>query len=544
MKHWFLYLLSILLVSYWAIQALFTPGYFPMHDDTQIARVIVMGNALRDGQFPVRWVSDLGYGYGYPLFNFYGPLPYYFGGILYALGVSALVATKLMFGIGIVSAGITTFFLARRMLGNSGGILAAALTVYAPYHAVQVYVRGAVGEYWAVAFLPLVLAGVMYRSIIVGGIGLALVILSHTILGFITVLFYVVFFIIYWVVQYVRKRWDYAHMKRLLLMLGLGLGISAFFWLPALFEMRFTNVSGQTSATADFRDHFVCLSQLWDSPWGFGGSVKGCLDGLSYKLGKFSIILVLATIVGWFIYRKHPSWHRFFPLLVGVVLSLFFLVSLSQPIWEFMAPFAYIQYPWRFLSFVMIYMSLVAAHTVLLLPGKIFRAFIVSVCIAILLWGNAKLFQPQYVHPAASAQFEQPDDLRWRVSKISDEYLPANFVKPEVSDAIVRDFVSGIPGQSIEHQIEKSQYIKFFINIPEDSTIALNRVFFPGWHYYLNEKEVTPRVVDAIPYLSIPQGRQAVELKWFDTPIRFVANVMSLVTLGILLYVYGKKTIA
>lgn len=82
-----------------------------MHDDTQIARVEVMKRALLQKQFPVRWVGDLGYGYGYPLFNFYGPLPYYVGGGLAVLGISSLVATKIMFALGILALGCSTYLL-------------------------------------------------------------------------------------------------------------------------------------------------------------------------------------------------------------------------------------------------------------------------------------------------------------------------------------------------------------------------------------------------------------------------------------------------
>ena len=58
MKH-VLGIIVVLLLSYRAILPLLSHGYFPMHDDTQVARVNVMGKALKSGQFPVRWVTDL-----------------------------------------------------------------------------------------------------------------------------------------------------------------------------------------------------------------------------------------------------------------------------------------------------------------------------------------------------------------------------------------------------------------------------------------------------------------------------------------------------
>jgi len=157
----FLPIIVLVILSYYSVKPLFINGFFPMHDDAQVARVYEMTQALVSGQFPVRWVKDLGYGYGYPIFNFYSPLPYYIGGILGLLGklgmsgIDSLVAAKLMFGFGIVLAGISMYFFARELFGKYGGMLSAILYLYAPYHAIQIYVRGAVCEFWAYAFLPL-----------------------------------------------------------------------------------------------------------------------------------------------------------------------------------------------------------------------------------------------------------------------------------------------------------------------------------------------------------------------------------------------------
>ena len=52
----------IFILSFWAVKPLFVDGYFPVHDATQVERVYEMSRALKEGQFPVRWVADLGYG--------------------------------------------------------------------------------------------------------------------------------------------------------------------------------------------------------------------------------------------------------------------------------------------------------------------------------------------------------------------------------------------------------------------------------------------------------------------------------------------------
>ena len=91
-----LVIILIVILGIGTILPLLTNGFFSFHDNTQVERVFEMATALGDKMFPVRWVSDLGYGYGYPIFNFYGPLPYYIGGALSLIGFNALVATKIM----------------------------------------------------------------------------------------------------------------------------------------------------------------------------------------------------------------------------------------------------------------------------------------------------------------------------------------------------------------------------------------------------------------------------------------------------------------
>jgi uncharacterized membrane protein len=319
----------VLVLSFWIIRPLFVGGYFPMHDDTQIGRVVVMGKALREGQFPVRWVSDLGYGYGYPIFNFYGPLPYYIGGALYAMGLSGLAATKIMMGLGLVLSGLVMYLAVADMIGISAGILAAALYLLAPYHGVQAYVRGAVGEYWALIFLPLIVWGFwkiiekrsMIVGILLGSLGLAAFILSHTILGYVGAACIVFISAL----SFLRKEdTDVgSQRKAIVFLLLVGLGLSAFFWLPAIVEMKYTNVSGQIGSSADFHDHFVCPWQLWDSTWMFGGSAKGCLDGLSFKIGKIHVVTSLVVLFALCMsFMKYP--RKKLVLLAGFFITLYF----------------------------------------------------------------------------------------------------------------------------------------------------------------------------------------------------------------------------
>ncbi len=551
MKRHIFSLIVLLLLSFGAIRPLLAKGFFPMHDDTQVGRVIVMGKALRNGQFPVRWVSDLGYGYGYPLFNYYGPLPYYVGGFLYALGLPAVEATKVMFLIGFILSAITMYLLSSTWFGASGGLLSAILYLYAPYHAVQAYVRGAVGELWAFAFLPLAVWGFLRMSdtaerseaLLIGGIGLAGVILSHTILGYVTIAFYVAGLVLYSLILVFKKRLDFSLLTSHFSLLLIGLGLSAFFWLPAISEMRFTNVSGQIGLTADYRDHFVCLSQLWNSPWGFGGSAKGCTDGMSYKLGKLQILTAVAAVLVWIVKRRsNQKYDRYMVFGMGVsILSIFFMLQASQVLWKFAPNARYIQYPWRLLTYAVLGISMTGGAVVVFIRNRLQRLLLVGAVCIMVVGVNAKWFLGQFIINKPAGSYESQEELRYRVSKISDEYLPPDFVRPQKPSESSYEAVPLSRQYSAETEVDTETYTKIALQSNVDTEVSLQRVYFPGWEYWVNGKKVLPNIQDSLPRIAVPAGESVLEMHFFNTPVRSLANLISIITLGSLLVVYGSK---
>ena len=128
---------------------LFWAPFFSHHDDVQIIRLYEMDKCIKDGQIPCRWVPDLGGLYGYPIFNYYAPLPYYVGEIFYLMTGSLIFSVKMMFVLPFVGSYIFMFLLARKFWGKLGGSLSAIFYSFAPYHALDFYARGAMGEMWA-----------------------------------------------------------------------------------------------------------------------------------------------------------------------------------------------------------------------------------------------------------------------------------------------------------------------------------------------------------------------------------------------------------
>jgi len=533
-------LILVFILSFWSVKSLIGRGYFPIHDDTQVARVIAMGNALKNGQFPVRWVSDLGYGYGYPLYNFYGPLPYYLGGSLYALGVDSVMATKWMFGIGTVLAAVTMYFLLYPILGLLAAVTGSMIFLYAPYHAVEVFIRGAVGEYWAIAFVPFIILGVCKKRLILGALGLAGTILSHTILGFITTVILSLSILVY----LIRKSDWY-----LLSLVVLGLGISAFFWLPALVEMQYTSINAMiTSSATSFSDHYICLSQLWNAPWGYGGSAPGCIDGMSLKIGKFHSIVFILSLIILLINRSVKRLKKINTIVMIAAFSTIGMIFLTLPyssfLWNIFPMTRFLQYPWRLLSFVIIGIGITGAYLVASWKAPIVRFFIGAVIIVSTIMINAKLFVPQYQYLRDSNQFETKDELRFRVSKISDEYLPPGIIKPEVVTDIQTSVVFGTDELTVKARQERDTFVYIELESNTAQNVTIRKAWFPGWSITLNGNRVTPHIENGFPSVNIEEGMSIIQMRFTNTPIRTIANSISVITMITMIFfiIYGKKT--
>ena len=126
-----------------------------------IPRLVEFHENIRNGIWLPRWAPDLGQGEGQPLFLFVPPLVYYFGEFWHLLGFDFASALECVTVATVVIAAFSMFFLGRLLFGSSGGWLAAAAYIYAPYFDVDLYVRRALGEFQAFAFYPIAIYGLV-----------------------------------------------------------------------------------------------------------------------------------------------------------------------------------------------------------------------------------------------------------------------------------------------------------------------------------------------------------------------------------------------
>ena len=126
-------------------------------------RIEAILQAIRSGQFPARISAVTLYGLGYPFSIYYNDLFLYFPAVLRLLGFSVISAYKVyVFAVNLATV-LISYYSFKRIFGDRRtGLLLTLLYAAASYRLLNVFIRAAVGEYTAQAFLPL-LALAFYR---------------------------------------------------------------------------------------------------------------------------------------------------------------------------------------------------------------------------------------------------------------------------------------------------------------------------------------------------------------------------------------------
>ncbi len=523
----YLLILVILLTPTYSL--LLQRGFFPVHDNLQPMRQLQMEKCFSDGQIPCRWVPDMGNGYGYPLFNYYPPLPYLLGQVFRIANFSFIDTIKAVGVTGFVLGGLGMYYLAKEIWGKKAGLISAILFSYAPYHSVDYFVRGAVNEFWAMTAYPLIFF--LFLKLIKSSrpiyvpfcaISLAVLMLSHNLMLMIFIPFFVLW-ITYWLTTYPKK-------NSLIFVIAsglLGISISAFFNIPVLFEQKLVHIETLTIGYFNYLAHFADIKQLFfETNWGYGGSSLGHNDGLSFALGYVQSAAALGGLLfGIFIKKISADRKIIFGLFISLLLSLFMTHSRSSFIWDHIRPLQFLQFPWRFLTIAVFFAGLLGG-----VIAKI-NSKISIVLIVICLMVNGNYFRPsEWYFDQNDSQMFSGDSWKKLITASIFDYLPISATLPPVN-TVTSPIVSLKEPIFIEELAQKTNKEEYKIVSSHSTEIKFNKLYFPYWTVSVNnqpaELKITPD--EGTFSTTIPSGTNYIQLKLQNTPIRHVANILSVV---------------
>ena len=350
-----LLLLAIFLIP--AARPYLQPGYQVAHDRiTPFLRVDALVDALAQGQFPPRWFPEFDGGYGSPYPSFYGMSFYYLAVLISSLQLSVGSSVELAAFLVVAVAGIGMFFLVRQLIGTPSALLSAGLYVYAPYHLVDAYVRGAYSELTAFVWFPLIVlcmlewANTRRKGWIVGGaLSLGGLVVTHNIMPMVFLPALPVLALA--MIPDLRNlRGDLSLLTGWLAMAVLGCLTSACFWVPVALDRRF--IRTDYFLHLNYRDDFVGLSQL------LGTTLT---HGLTSEIGVPLLVSAAGGLIVIHLSRNHRLVRRLLYASTLVALGYVFLMNhRSALIWAHVPLLPYVQFPWRLLAPASFFLALTA----------------------------------------------------------------------------------------------------------------------------------------------------------------------------------------
>lgn len=550
--------LALLLIGLVSSRALLSGSVFFTHDFVHVARIAEMRRGLEAGDFPVQWSQNFGYGYGMPLFLFYGPFPYYVGAVIYLCLGNAVWAYLALFLIANVVTIWGAYKLGKELSGILGGTLLAALLTLAPYRAVNLFVRGAVSELWGMMFLPwlvwgwLLLAkknkwGWLTISLATAGILLSHNLSALMLLPTALVLSVAVYF---WIgskkhEQSLHSFWRWL-VQGLLAQL-LGIAISAFYFIPAFLEKSETKLSDLIlTGYFDYHNHFLYLRQFLQDRWAYGGSEWGPNDGISFFLGYGTLLAtVLFAVYAYREFRRNKLSRRLLVSSGCLLFALFLMLLTTQKtlwFWDHVPLLNYLQFPWRLLSSIGFVLALAGTVATTSLGQK--SKYLVLAIFLVTAISSWRYFQPEsYLDDASALFYTDADRIQAEMSGILPDYIPR-----DVSDSLTPPGALVLSTSKVDTEILKNDPSEKLLMTESNkpTSVSLAMADFPGWKAYLDGMEVAHQTSgDGLIDVALPEGKHFLSLKFAATPLRRVANGISFLAVCILvgtLYNSTKKS--
>jgi len=555
-RHGFL-LATIVIAALAALPLLSEPGLLNTRGGGDspflLQRLHQLTTALADGHFPVRWMPDANYGYGYPFYNFYAPLSIYITAVFRTIGFSFTRSIQLSQLAGFIVAAWGMFALGKRWFGSKwAAFLAAAAYTTAPFHLVNIYVRGdSLAEFWAMAFYPLVILAVdgvfdacnsqRNNRIALLALAYAALILSHNISALIFSPF---------VLLYILLRLIFSSTPSLprspapLLALFLAFALAAWFFVPAMVEKTAVQLSTVTAGYFHFSNHFR-TADLVQTTLFFDYNPDG---GIAFRMGLIQLLAIIAgsIVLLWYSRRRLPSGtshpqlkiHYSLFIILTFAISTFMILPLSTLLWEHLPLLSFTQFPWRFLS-VQAFAGAMAVGALGLLP----RPRFVVTTVTLLLFSAAfgALQTDHLILTDADVTAERLAQYEWFTgnigSTVSAEYLPLDVQPRPYTSAWLnsgnRDETAVLSGNADIRVVNRgATRQEWTVTAVSNSIIQFPTLNWLGWKATIDGEPVpiTP-APNGLITLDVPAGGHEIELRLHRTPIQLAAELFSLLAL-------------
>jgi len=509
---------------------LFHSGLPPTHDgEYHVIRFFEFDKALRDGAWYPIWALDLNYTYGSPLFNYVYPLPNYFASFVHLLGFSFIDSFKTNLFFAVIVGSVGAFVYGRSRFNTWGGVLTSVFYTYAPYHFLDIYIRGSVGEVWALAFFPYslwlfnrVLKKSSSRNIALASLLYSLIVFSHNILA----VMFTGFLAPYLLVIYLESKKNVKTLFLLYVPIILGLLTCSIFIIPALLEEKY--VVGLK--IFDIEQNFPELFQLLIPSWGSGFSGGSLSNQMSFQVGIANLTVVFLVIIGLLRKRKNLVFYMF--LLLSFFTIFILMTPYSTSVWETVPIMSFFQFPWRFLSLEILICAILAGSITALYKSKI----LYIVLLGFLIFSTYQYARAAYFMDRNDDFYTKNPDFIYSTNSIGNvfqtKWLPFQKHLPNPYDP-----------KKIRVLSRSTTIQRFKVNLQKKEVVSFNTAYFPGWAGYVNSKKTQINENNGKISVNLPKGNYEFMLRFEDTLFRFSAKLLTVVGVLTIILLILKDTV-
>jgi len=544
----FIYIaLIIIFSSLLVLDPLLRTGIFTAHDiETNMIYFGSFYSSLMEGNLVPRWSGNIANLYGSPTNMFFYPLSYYLASPIRLLGFSLTDTMKIYLFLTFVASCCFMYLWLKNHLSEIAAFTAAFLYAYAPYRINDIYARGSVAENTSFVFVPLV-AYALYtlwqkpgtKRIVYLSLVLSALVLSHP--------FLLIIFIPFYVGYCLFLKLDRNKIKMIVISGILTLLITAFYIIPLILENKYTHYDISPFRGAEYFKQFVSLQQLILPVWTFI-DIKNKLEYQTYQVGIIQIALFIISflMIGLKIKSRKINKKILYLSLIGLInflLSVFFMLPISNLFYRLMVFLQRIEFPWRFMSLNFFSLAILTACMISGIRSRLLqKLFVISIII-----GSLILYLPH----AKGHDYKTVSDnyYLYQIKENTDAFatLPRWAAQPDVYPRIPERYQI-IEGEAEVTTLQRisSRHI-FEVEVKKDTRFLDATFYFPGWRVYLDRKPIEIEFQNpdyrGLITVWLPIGKHNLEVVFTSTKVRLFADMISLLSIFIIifLFIYGEK---
>lgn len=430
------------------------------HDiNFHLMRIEGIAEGLKMGQFPVKIQPAWYDGYGYGCSVFYGDLFLYAPAVLRLFGVSLQKAYKIyIFLVQMATIGIASFSFKRIFQEKKIAVFGTTLYALAVYRLMNIFVRGAMGEYTAMVFLPLLAYALLLllqkesgkkelrKGVFLLAFGMTGILQSHILSAEIVCIVIAVLCVIYMKRVFSRPVF-LSFLKAVCLTLLLNLGFLvpfADYMITGKFNVNAIN--GGWRVEQNIQEYGAFFSQLGKAFYRAGGDNLpkefGTAGEMPIGVGLALMLALLVFIVLGFQLSKQEKTQHFWKLAKASCFIAVFSLLLSTCYfpWEVLRKsnvlmrylIINLQFPWRFCVIASVSLVMLWCCLMQIMGAKWNLKYTKAIGVAVVVLSavTAGTFMADVLREGQAFRAVFAEDMDTMV-KSGEEYLPVNTVSRE-----------------------------------------------------------------------------------------------------------------